>query len=637
MNRRLSAVLAGAVVLTGVVGAASVWLGKKEAACTGDASAFQLYCGYGEARYDGYRRTSQYVDLPDGSRIAVDILRPTRDGAVADEPLPVLFTHTVYNRAARLVQDYEVVNARMMRLGAIARSVLWVTGLFSGGELVVDQARMYPWVGDLIRRGYVVVAADASGTGASFGTPHRTAEGYGREARALTDWIVSEPWSNGRIGMYGQSFVAMTAYAAAAEGHPALKAILVSAPPFDPYRDVGYPGGIYASGFGESYIALTADLDAIASPVDEDADGALLSAALLERQGQDFSAHVADLFRTAPHLDSRSEESGSGWYDIAGVSVLERVNAGGVAVYNIGGWRDIFARDTILWHDNLETPKRLTMRPWHHRPLMSLQDDFDPAPEAARWFDYWLKDVPNGIEAETSVRYFQVRNGGDGRWCETASWPPGGETIAFYPGQGGALRVEPDKASRRVAVAAAPEATTGVNSRWNGVLGTGEYDAFARNGAFGTSFVTPVLEKPLEIAGHPIIRAGIVAPDAGTAVFAYLEEVLENGSVHYLTEGVLRPEFRRPVSASYRNLGLPFHDYSAAGEHSLPSGEAVDLAFDLLPVAALLPAGSRLRLTFQAGDADNFVPAPGGPGPYAVETGRTSIAVPLAACRPPAG
>lgn len=633
MNRRLFALLAAAVALTGAVAAMSLWLGTREVVCSDKSSAFQLYCGYDDGQYDGYLRTSQYVDLPDGSRIAVDILRPTLDGAVVTEPLPVLFSHTVYNRAASLVRDYKVADAKLMRVGRIARLGLWATSLFSGGTVTVDQGRAGSWVNTLIRRGYVVVAADARGTGASFGTPHKTAEGYGREASALIDWIVSEPWSNGRIGMYGQSFVAMTAYAAAAEGHPALKAIFVSAPPFDPYRDVGYPGGIYAKGFGENYVALTSDLDAIASPVAEDADGVLLSAALIERQGQSFSAQVADLFRTAPYLDSLSRQSGSGWYDIAGFSILTRVNAANVAVYNIGGWRDIFARDTILWHENLETPKRLVMRPWHHRLLMARQDDFDPAPEAARWFDYWLKDIPNGIEKEQVVRFFQTRNGGQGAWCEADAWPAGDETLLLYPGEDGALRRGPDKAGRTVNVAALSEATTGVNSRWNGVLGTGEYDNYARNSTFGASFVTPVLENPLEIAGHPILRVGIKAAQPGAAVFAYLEEMDANGAIHYLTEGMLRPEFRAPATAPYRNVGLPFHDYGEAAQDVAPPGETVDLVFDMLPVAAMLPEGSRLRLTFRAGDTDNFAPAPGGPQPFVVDLGSTSITVPVASCR----
>src|SRR5258706_6131695 len=48
--------------------------------------------------YDGYRRTSQYLTMRDGTRLAADILRPTKGGKVHDEKLPVVLTHHRYNR-----------------------------------------------------------------------------------------------------------------------------------------------------------------------------------------------------------------------------------------------------------------------------------------------------------------------------------------------------------------------------------------------------------------------------------------------------------------------------------------------------------------------------------------------------------
>lgn len=49
--------------------------------------------------YDGYRRTSEYVTMRDGIRLAVDVLRPTKAGVLHQEKLPVVWTHHRYNRA----------------------------------------------------------------------------------------------------------------------------------------------------------------------------------------------------------------------------------------------------------------------------------------------------------------------------------------------------------------------------------------------------------------------------------------------------------------------------------------------------------------------------------------------------------
>jgi len=48
------------------------------------------YKGYTEPIYDQWVRTSQYVTVWDGTRLAVDILRPARGGVPVEEPLPVI-------------------------------------------------------------------------------------------------------------------------------------------------------------------------------------------------------------------------------------------------------------------------------------------------------------------------------------------------------------------------------------------------------------------------------------------------------------------------------------------------------------------------------------------------------------------
>ena len=47
---------------------------------TAKVSTFGKYSGYSEAVYDGWVRTSRYVTARDGTRLAVDVFRPTRHG-----------------------------------------------------------------------------------------------------------------------------------------------------------------------------------------------------------------------------------------------------------------------------------------------------------------------------------------------------------------------------------------------------------------------------------------------------------------------------------------------------------------------------------------------------------------------------
>ncbi len=62
-------------------------------------SEFGIYRGYSQPVYDGTQRSSQYLTLSDGTRLAYDLIIPTRKGVLADHPLPVLFKYTPYGRA----------------------------------------------------------------------------------------------------------------------------------------------------------------------------------------------------------------------------------------------------------------------------------------------------------------------------------------------------------------------------------------------------------------------------------------------------------------------------------------------------------------------------------------------------------
>ncbi|NLF78513.1 MAG: CocE/NonD family hydrolase, partial [Chloroflexi bacterium] len=145
-------------------------------------SRFGEYQGYSEPLYDEWVRVSQYVPVRDGTRLAVDIFRPAVGGTPVDDPLPVIWTFHRYHRA------------RVDRAGKLTT--------------ILDQA---PELEMMLRYGYVVAAADVRGGGASFGT--RDGEFTRQEALDaydLTEWFAAQPWSNGKIGMYGLSYLAIT-------------------------------------------------------------------------------------------------------------------------------------------------------------------------------------------------------------------------------------------------------------------------------------------------------------------------------------------------------------------------------------------------------------------------------------------
>lgn len=615
MMRWTIAALSALAVAAIAVGA---WRWQRAVSCRVPVSQLGAYCGYGEARFDGYQRQSSYVVLADGRRLAIDVLRPTRGGLVADEPLPVLYQHTIYNRAMTIVREGEVSNAALLKLGPWRRILLKAAAVMSGGDIVIDQAGARPWIRRMLRQGYVVVAADASGTGASGGLPLRSFEEYGREAAMVIDWIVAQPWSDGRVGMYGQSFTAMIALAATAQDHPALRAVYGASVAIDAYRAAGWRGGMRDIGFGDSYVRLTAELDALATPVDGDRDRLLLEAAQHERVGATFSARARQLWTTQPYVDSvPASASDLSWADASLYPIMHRIRASRIPIYLEAGWLDIFTRDTALVFANLEGPRRLLVRPWRHRVLTAEGPDLDPGYEAARWFDHWLRDFDNGVEREAQVHAAILTASGQCGWASVSAWPPSapgrtlfidGDRLAFStPNAPGAIGRETDLS-----------ATTGVDSRWNGVLGEGRYRALAQTSSRGLSFTSEVLAAPLFVFGHPVLSILVSVEGASdAAVIALLEDVAPDGRVTYVTEGALRASHRARGAVGYETLGLPIMAHSASAVAPLAPHETAQLAFDLQPVGFVFQPGHRVRLTILNSDADNLV-AVGGPYRFTV-------------------
>lgn len=124
------------------------------------------YEGYAEAKYDGMERTSFYVPVRDGTRLAVDLFRPTKDGVVASEKLPVVWMHTPYNRRT-----------------------------YAGGPTV----ERYPgYAGRLVKYGYNVAVVDFRGLYASFGRNVGYNRGEWTDAARMdgydvTEWLAKQP------------------------------------------------------------------------------------------------------------------------------------------------------------------------------------------------------------------------------------------------------------------------------------------------------------------------------------------------------------------------------------------------------------------------------------------------------------
>ena len=102
-------VLCGALTLPGFLGSVVA----EEGASPKRISQFGRYEGYSHPTFDGWVRTSEYIMVRDGTRIAVDIFRPTNDGVLHTDPLPVIWEHRRYQRAS--VETNGVIHSQLDR------------------------------------------------------------------------------------------------------------------------------------------------------------------------------------------------------------------------------------------------------------------------------------------------------------------------------------------------------------------------------------------------------------------------------------------------------------------------------------------------------------------------------------------
>jgi putative CocE/NonD family hydrolase len=262
-----------------------------------------LYKGYSEEKYDCCSRESIYVPMPsDGTRLAIDIIRPLEKGTqnkITDK-FPVLLTTTRYHR----------------------------TNEVEGKPVPLPQNHIAPYASQFVKYGYIVAIADVRGAGASFGVDHGPFSPIETEDSSyLIEWLAKQPWSEGKVGMFGLSYLGITQHKAASKKPPALKAIFPQVAFWDMYAFV-YNNGIFIDDFikvwGDVNVLLDANITIEkqiypAARVDVDEDGSLRAEASF---GHGANFQVFEELNHLPFRDSRIRQ-GAKWY-------LQRMSGPGV-------------------------------------------------------------------------------------------------------------------------------------------------------------------------------------------------------------------------------------------------------------------------------------------------------------------
>lgn len=540
------------------------------------------YAGYSSERFDGYQRTAEHVAARDGARLAVTIYRPTKGGAVTTERLPVLFSFTPY------------LSRRIDKNGKII------------GSAERGDAESRPFA-DFTKYGYVVAVADVRGKGSSFGTRVAYADRLeGEDGYDLVEWLAAQPYSDGKVGMFGCSYVGGTQWATARNLPPHLKAIFPQAAQFDSYRNVRR-GGISGQ-FNTRPQDVSEDLPT--APVDNDVDGSLKTKALKqhERNGQmmDF---VADL----PFRDDRTQEDVQYWSISSAYPKAKEIRDSGIAVYSWGNWMDEPADQSLISYENMQGGKslaKLLMGPGGHCDA----DTINSFAEHLRFFDHVLKGVQNGIDREPPIAFKTIGLPESEAWRFSDSLPLSDETPKrLYLTYGGSLG-----SNRPVATGDRYAVTYNVGCRppdWampgfgrEEPTRVGKYELpppgywACVNPDVAKTYTTEPMTQDTWLSGFSNVKLTLSSTSPEAYVFGYLEDVAPDGTGTVVAHGRLQASQRKLGDAPYRNFGLPWPSALRADAQPLTPGEPATLLFELSPTSRVIKAGHRLRLSFTGAD-----------------------------------
>ncbi|MGH3552731.1 MAG: CocE/NonD family hydrolase [Mycobacterium sp.] len=497
----------------------------------------------------------------------------------------------------------------------------------------------------LIKRGYIEVMVDVRGTGASGGSFEMFGPRQAQDGVELVGWASTLPNANGRVGLFGISYLAVNQlFTAAAIGPDSpLKAIFPVMAARDFFRDAAAMGGVphlrTARAYGATYRLLnvlnpTLELLTRGGHPRPRAGGF----AAVRQRGRDQQRYFRPMIADAI-AGGETAYDGPFWHPMRPGAVLPNIAANGVAVFLVGGWHDAFQRGAPLNYAALqnafagrpdESPMqpgqpvsdrvRLLMGPWYH---VSDHDGLNLTALQLRWFDHWLKDDPAAAITGSPFTFQAI---GSSQWFHAREYPLAAATpTRFHLAQSGRLTGDcspHETVATLNYVGRGPFAGRSFE-QWS--LGMNSFFATQRGRRIrydqdnrrlqrrALTYTTEPFTAPTLVAGPITLTVHATATTTETLWVAHLDDVAPDGISRPLTQGALLGSHRAldPARTWYLPDGTvlrPHHFSTRSAVQPVVPGEVTRYDIEIFPTAALIAPAHRLRLTLTTYDFPHLVP-----------------------------
>lgn len=506
---------------------------------------------------------------------------------------------------------------------------------------------------NLASRGYVAVSQDTRGRFRSKGVMDALQQ-EAKDGYDAVEWAAVQPWSNGKVGMFGGSYVGLTQWQPAMLTPPHLKAIAPMITASDYHDNWTYVNSAFDLWFAQSWTLLTfageqymRNLEALGhTPAQVAAMTAEWSAQgrrdILTKWVWELPLSSFKVFREgnpqplAPfYYDWIAHPSYDAYW--AKMDVETRYEQVKVPTLNIGWWYDIFQVGTVRNFQFMQTKggtdearKGSQLLMWaqcHACPAGTKAGDIDFGPQNkydlnalyVRFFDRWLKEIKNGIDEEPAVKLFvmvppDAGTQGNGFWITSEAFPlPNTRTETLLLRSGGhANSSSGDGVLVRAGEDAGGEGNAGtrgdrfVYDPHNPVPTKGGgmccINDLLPSGAFDQSeiekrgdvlvYTSTALKENLAVIGQVNVKLWAITDAQDTDFTAKLVDVHPDGYAQNILDRLVRARYR---SGSKLSPSL------------IEPGKAYEYNIELGNTATVFKAGHKIRLEVSSSNFPHYV------------------------------
>ncbi len=444
--------------------------------------------------------------------------------------------------------------------------------------------------------GFVIALVNYRGTHESEGTyvGYRALQwGELRDGYDVCEWLAAQPWCTGKVGTYGGSQAGYAQNYLAVTQPPHLVAQYMT--------DTGL--SLFHEGYRIGGVTRPERFLGQAKVVRDPADGLALL--------KEWDAH--------PNYDAY-------WRDEDCTPHFDKMK---VPCFTIGSWYDFMVQGSVASFigrqqhggEKSRGQQMLLLGPWLHggypksnrigELVFPENAFFDVYAHMTRWFNHYLKGENNGVETESTVRYYVMGAAGErgapgNQWREAKDWPPPARSTSYFLHDDGKLA--PDASSvTRGSTSYASDPKQPMSMPGTSFPGARDARPFEAQGEVRT-WTTDVLRNPVEWTGEVTAEIFVSSTARDTDFILRVSDVYPDGRSMLLMDYPMRARYREGFDK----------------QKLLGPGEVAKLSWHIGFTSIIFNKGHRIRVTVASTGAPLYEPNNQTGGPQAFDWMKTT-------------